>query len=467
MEPLLLVVDDQASILKFLRRTLEQEGYAVLTATRGSEALRVIEDEIPDLVLLDLMLPDMSGLEVLAGLKSQFPAMAVVMMTAYGDVATAVKAMRAGAFDYITKPFNLDQLLVAIQRGLETSRAARELQSMRRRDDLFKHDRDLVPSRSPAMSELYGKVRKIAAGDRTTILIEGESGVGKEVVANLIHDNSGRREQPFLELNCAALPEKLLESEIFGHERGAFTDAVQQKAGLLELAHRGTLFLDEIGEMSIPLQVKLLRILEKQTFRRVGGVKDITVDVRIISATNRDLSAMVSAGAFREDLYYRLKVVPLTIPPLRDRPEDIVPLAEHYLALYSGQFQKRFTGFTPEATASLRRYPWPGNIRELKNVIERAALLEDGERLDAPQLGLDDGKGEGAGGGVLGRDLASALFDPMPDNGVALEELLNRLEYSLVRKALALADGNQTRAARLLGLNRDKLRYRLKTHGIS
>jgi len=422
MKPLILIVDDQESIVFFLEKTLADEGYAVRTATRGRQALQVIEQEIPDLVLLDLKLPDMNGLEVLAELKRQFAGMCVVMITAFGEIETAVQAMRAGAFDYVNKPINLEQLLVVIQKGLESSRAERELSLLRRRDDLFREERDLVPSRSPAMREVYDTVRKIAVGHSTTILVEGESGVGKEVVARLIHSTSARRDHPFLEINCAALPEKLLESELFGHEKGAFTDAVQQKPGLLELAHKGTLFLDEIGEMSVPIQVKLLRVLERMTFRRVGGVKDITVDVRILSATNRDLAGKVRDGSFREDLYYRLKVIPLRIPPLRERPEDILLLAEHFLQSFSLQFRKGFAGIADAAARRLTAYAWPGNIRELRNVIERAVLLE---------------------------------------------ELVSGLEEALVRKAYRTAGGNQTVAARLLQLNRDKLRYRMKAYGIN
>ena len=465
MKPLLLLVDDQASILKFLRKTLELEGYAVRTATSGRAALRVIEKEIPDLVLLDLMLPDLSGLEVLAALKQQFPRICVMMMTAFGDVPTAVQAMRDGAFDYITKPFNLEQLLAAIDRGLESSRNARELYMLRRREDVYGTNEDIVPSRSPAMQKIYSTVHKVAAGEATTVLIEGESGVGKDVVANLIHTASPRRDQPFLDINCAAVPEKLLETELFGHEKGAFTDAVSQKAGLLELAHTGTLFLDEIGEMSIPLQVKLLKIMEKQTFRRVGGVKDITVDVRIISATNRDLSTMVEQGTFREDLYYRLKVVPLRLPPLRERPEDILPLADHFLRHFCARFSKHMTGFTDDAEKSLLEHAWPGNIRELRNVMERACLLEEDERLSSAQLGLEAAVTRTPVSGI-GAEIAAALAEPFPEDGIDLEGIVNGVESSLIRKALADSAGNQSRAARLLGLNRDKLRYRLKKNDV-
>lgn len=465
MKPLILIVDDQESIVFFLEKTLRDEGFEVRTATRGRAALEIIEREIPDLVLLDLKLPDLNGLEVLAQLKRQFSDICVVMITAFGEIETAVQAMRAGAFDYINKPINLEQLLVVIRKGLDATRATRDLDRLRRQENLFQDERDIVPSVAAAMREVYETVRKVAVGQRTTILIEGESGVGKEVIANAIHKTSARRDHAFLEINCAALPEKLLESELFGHEKGAFTDAVQQKPGLLELAHRGTLFLDEIGELSVPIQVKLLRVLEKMTFRRVGGVKDITVDVRIISATNQDLAELVRAGRFREDLYYRLKVIPLRIPPLRERPEDIVLLAEHFLRVFGAQFRKQFTGICPEAAARLRAYGWPGNIRELRNVIERAVLLDSGPLLLPSHLTLGGAAPPQAE--QLLSALESALRDPLPPEGVPLEKLIAEVERALICKAYQLAGNNQTVAARLLHLNRDKLRYRMKTYEIS
>jgi two-component system, NtrC family, response regulator AtoC len=465
MKPRILIVDDQESIVFFLAKTLVDEGYEVRTATRGRQALQLLEEEIPDLVLLDLTLPDLGGLEVLAALKAQFGGLCVIMITAFGEIETAVQAMEAGAFDYINKPINLEQLLVVIRKGLESSRLERELCLRRRHEDLFDIDRSIVPSLAPAMQDVYATVRKIAVGQRTTILIEGEPGVGKDVVAKIIHSTSARRDEPFLELNCAALPQNLIENELFGHEEGVFTDAVQRKQGLLELAHKGTLFLDEIGELSVPIQVKLMRVMEKLTFRRLGGVKDISVDVRILSATNQDLRAMVRAGRFREDLYCLLKVVPLRVPPLRDRQEDILPLAEHFLRQFNQQFRKGFTGLSPQAAAALRAYAWPGNIRELKNVIERAALLEEGPLIEPAHLGL--GAGDGAPDAGFGERLQRALAEPLPPSGVSLEELVSGLEIAMIRKAYQLSGNNQTLAARLLRLNRDKLRYRMKTYDIS
>ncbi|MCK9996190.1 MAG: sigma-54-dependent Fis family transcriptional regulator, partial [Candidatus Krumholzibacteria bacterium] len=309
MKPVILVIDDEEAIRLFLQATLEDEGYEVLTAATGGEGLELARDRVPDLVLLDLMLPDMSGIQVLGGLKSSLPHICVIMITAYRETDTAVQAMKLDAFDYVNKPINLDRLLKVVVKALESNADARRRYRDQHQGDLFGGIDDVVPSQSPCMLEIYDTVRKIAGGESTTVLIEGESGAGKDVVANLIHRTSLRRDSALLEINCAALPEHLLESELFGHEKGSFTGAVAQKKGLLEMADSGTLFLDEIGEMTLPVQVKLLRVLEKMNFRRVGGVEDISVDVRIVAATNRNLEDQVRSGSFREDLYYRLNVV--------------------------------------------------------------------------------------------------------------------------------------------------------------
>jgi len=463
MKPLILVVDDQESIVLFLENTLVAEGYVVQVAADALSALAIVEQSIPDLVLLDLMLPDKSGLEVLSALHQQFPHLCIVMMTAYSETETAVRAMKLGAYDYVEKPIRLQQLLLVIQKGLAVTRSTRELYLLQRQNDLFRSVPDIVPSRSPCMIEVYDTVRKVASGHGTTVLIDGESGVGKDVIANIIHQTSARQEYPFLEINCASLPEQLLESELFGHEKGSFTDATQQKLGLLELAHKGTLFLDEIGEMSVAIQVKLLRVLEKMTFRRLGGLKDISVDVRVLAATNRNLDDLVAQQQFREDLYFRLRVVLLRIPPLRQRREDILPLAKHFLLRYSALFNKKFDRIDDPALTELESYSWPGNIRELKNVIERAVLLEEGTVLEPRHLQLGDGR-------TVPDDLAARLADilrePLPEAGIPFSDLVATVEEALVRKAYAAAGGNQSEAARLLQLNRDKLRYRLKSFGI-
>ncbi len=461
MNAKILIVDDQESILFFLKRTLAEEQYEVLTAENGAKALSLLEKEVPDLVLLDLKLPDRSGLEVLEGIQEVYPDLCVVMMTAFGDVDTAVQAMKAGAFDYVNKPINLEQLLLIIERGLEAGKLHSQLHQLRRRTEIIDPRSEIVPSASPRMLAVYDMIRRIAAGESTTVLIEGESGTGKDVIANLIHQNSPRKDHAFLEINCASLPEELLESELFGHERGAFTDAVQQKRGLLELAHRGTLFLDEIGEMSQTIQVKLLRVLEKMSFRRVGGVRDIQVDVRIVSATNRNLKKCVEAGTFREDLYYRLKVIPLHVPPLRERREDVILLAEHFLKLYSRRFHKRFQRISEEAKKLLLGYPWPGNIRELKNMMERIALLEEGEELQPHQVPIS-GLERSDEDSIIDR-IEAILNSVIPEDGIPYDQLVEGLEKTLIEKAYHEAQGNQSLTAKLLNINRDKLRYRMKT----
>ena len=462
MKPVILLVDDEDTIRLFLEKTLREEGYEALTAATGAEALEITRSELPDLVLLDLKLPDMSGLEVLRQIKEEVPEVCVIMLTAFGDIETAVTAMKKDAFDFVSKPVNLEQLLMTIEKGLESRKLTRELFELRRRFKLDVGD-DYIPGESQQMKEIYEIVKRVAQSDTTTILIQGESGTGKEMIATMIHRYSARRDQPFLEVNCASLPEELLESELFGHEKGAFTDAKNQKVGLLELANKGTLFLDEIGEMSLTIQVKVLRVLERMTFRRVGGTKDIKVSVRIISATNSDLESAVQRKAFREDLYYRLKVVPVFIPPLRERKEDIYLLLKYFLNHFNKQFNKDFREVADAAYDVILNHPWPGNIRELKNMVERIVLLEDDTVLRADHIPQSIRQGT-----VPARELSAvrriegALSRPFPDEGMALEELMDGVERELIGKAMREAGGNQSRAARFLQLNRDKIRYRLK-----
>jgi DNA-binding NtrC family response regulator len=373
--------------------------------------------------------------------------------------------MKLGAFDYLNKPLTLDQILVLAEKGLESQRVLRELSHFRtkRKEAFFK---EFVKGTSPAINRVYQIAEQLAQSDTTTVLIEGESGTGKELVANFIHECSTRRDKPFLEINCAAIPRELLESELFGHEKGAFTDARIRKQGLLELANEGTLFLDEVGEMSLNLQVKLLRVLERMTFRRVGGTKDISVSVRIISATNRDLQRCVTEGTFREDLYYRLKVVPIYVPSLKERKEDIPLLAMHFLRQFNQAFGKGFSGVTPEAEARLLAYHWPGNIRELRNLFERLVLLEDAEFVDVEHLtGAFDRRQE------QGQELAAQLDEILsapgfPDGGIQFESLMESIERALITKASESTRWNQSRTAELLNLKRDKLRYRMKTYGL-
>ncbi len=462
MNPVILLVDDEDTIRLFLEKTLRDEGYEALTAATGGEALETAFDKLPDLILLDLKLPDMNGIEVLKRIKEEIPEICVIMLTAFGDIETAVSAMKKGAFDFVSKPVNLEQLLMTVKKGLESQKLTRELFQLRRQVKLDM-DSNFIPGESPQMKEIYEVVKRVAVSDTTTVLIQGESGTGKEMIATMIHQYSPRKDKPFLEINCASLPEELLESELFGHEKGAFTDAKVQKIGLLELANKGTLFLDEIGEMSLTIQVKLLRVLEKMSFRRVGGTKDIKVSVRLISATNRDLEMAVQNKNFREDLYYRLKVIPIHIPPIRERKEDIYLLMKHFLNQYNKQFNKNFQEIEDEAYEIILEYPWPGNIRELKNMIERIVLLEDDTVLRPKHLPPSI-KG---GAAPLGEATTLRMFEmtlsrPLPSDGIPFEEMLRNAEKEFIVKAMREAGGNQSKASRLLRLNRDKLRYRLK-----
>jgi DNA-binding NtrC family response regulator len=462
LKPVILLVDDEDTIRLFLEKTLRDEGYEALTAATGAEALELTRSELPDLVLLDLKLPDISGLDVLKQIKEEVPEVCVIMLTAFGDIETAVAAMKQQAFDFVSKPVNLEQLLLTIEKGLASRRLTRELFELRRRVRIDIGD-DYIPGESAQMKGIYEIVKRVAESDTTTVLIQGESGTGKEMIATMVHRYSGRRDQPFLEINCASLPEELLESELFGHEKGAFTDAKSQKIGLLELANKGTLFLDEIGEMSLTIQVKLLRVLERMTFRRVGGTKDIKVSVRIISATNSDLESGVRNKTFREDLYYRLKVVPVFIPPLRERKEDIYLLLKHFLNHFNKLFNKGFQDVDEEAYEVILNYAWPGNIRELKNMVERIVLLENDTvlRLAHIPLGIRQGAVPPQELAAV-RRLEMALTRPFAEEGTDFEELLGLVERELIDKAMREAAGNQSRAARLLRLNRDKIRYRLK-----
>jgi DNA-binding NtrC family response regulator len=465
----ILVVDDHDSIRHFLARALEDEGYEVTAVASARAALEAAGRDLPDLVILDLRLPDVNGLSALERLKALDSALPVIILTAFGEVESAVRAMKLGACDYLNKPVNLEQLSVAVSKALESQRTRRELQHLRKRDG-ERYALDFVRGESPAIQSVYAVAEQVARSGTTTVLIEGESGTGKELVANLIHRASPRRDGPFLEINCAAIPKDLLESELFGHERGAFTDARSAKQGLLELADGGTLFLDEVGEMNLTLQAKLLKVLEKMTFKRVGGTKDITVSVRVVSATNQDLTQAVAAGLFREDLYYRLKVVPIRLPALRERGPDILHLARHFLLTFAQAFNKQFRALTPEAEEALLSYPWPGNIRELKNLMERVVLLESGEVLDASMLRLPATAPMSPT--ALAQDdavarIAQILGSPrLPDSGVSAEEILDELERRLILKASEQTGWNQTRTAALLGMRRDRLRYRMKLFGL-
>ncbi len=461
----ILIVDDQESLRHFIEKALVDEGYEVRTAGDGAEATQAFFAETPDLILLDFKLPDTTGIELLKEFKSHVRELPVIMMTAFGEVELAVEAMRQGAFDFLTKPVNLEQVKVVVEKGLDSARMWRELEH-HRRQSRADFGRAFVRGTSPKINQVYETVEKVAGSDSTTVLITGESGTGKQIIAKYIHSRSPRAAEPFLEVNCAAIPGTLLESELFGHEKGAFTDARLQKKGLLELADGGTLFLDEVGELPLTLQVKLLTVLESMTFRRVGGTRDLKVDVRIVSATNQDLEQMVSAQQFREDLYYRLMVVPIKMPSLRERREDIVLLAQHFIHEFSKTFHKGFQRLSDEAKRKLLEYPWPGNIRELRNVCERTVLLEDGEVVEAGQLRLGNPDSTARTGGLieaLERLLIEGMVDP---DGIPFEKLIADIERGLIIRAAETAGWNQSRTAEILGIKRDKLRYRMKIHDL-
>ena len=466
MKATVLVIDDDETIRHFLPRELRAEGYQVLTAESGKAGLQILEKEPVDLVLLDIRMPDLSGIQVLERIRQQWPDQVVVMLTGEPDHETAVQAMRLGARDYLTKGKPIrEELLLVLNRELTSQRLGREVQH-HRQEKSQKFSREFVRGQSQAMQAVYTIVDQVAQSDSTSVLIEGESGTGKELIAHWIHELSARREKPMLEVNCAAIPRELLESELFGHEKGAFTDARQQKQGLLELANGGTLFLDEVGEMSLTIQVKLLRVLERMTFKRVGGTKDITVSVRVISATNQNLESMVREQRFREDLFYRLKVVPIRVPPLRERREDILPLARHFLAQFNRQFGKSFATIEPGAEQILVSYPWPGNIRELRNLFERIVLLSQGVRIQSQHL-------TAAIAPAPSRTDVSSLTvlrgileaGQIPEGGFDLEGTLGGIERDIIRRALDRSGGNQSKTAEVLQMKRDKLRYRMKLYG--
>ncbi len=467
-----LIVDDEKLVRWSLRQKCEEWGYQVLEAENGTAGLRIAHNESPDLVLLDVRLPDQNGIQVLEQLKLAGDARAVIMITADPQLDDVKHALKLGAYDFVGKPLDFDELAVAVKNALETTRLRTEVASLRGQMKRHTGYHDVIGV-SQKMTELMNFVDKVAASEATTILIQGESGTGKDLIAKAIHYQSSRQEKAFVAINCSAIPETLMEAELFGHERGAFTDAKAMKKGLFEVADGGTLFLDEIGELSPLLQAKLLRVLEDQVIRRVGGVRDMQVNVRVIAASNRDLERAVRESTFRQDLYYRLAIISIFLPPLRDRKEDIQPLIDFFIERYNRKFKKSIHGISEDTRRLLMKHDWPGNVRELKNAIERAMILEESNILTAAYLPFAVGQQPT---GLTAFEMSSpqnaatvALPNgrslprlSIPEGGTSLEEV----ERSLVEMALEQANGNQTHAARLLDISRDALRYKLKKFGL-
>ena len=492
IETRILVTDDESLIRWTLQKNLEKAGYGVLLAETGEEALQIIKEEAPDLALIDIGLPGMSGFEVLEkalGIDKNF---IPIMITAFEDVDCVVRAMKLGAFDYITKPFDFKKVQLSIDRALEEYRRKweakhekhygqshrehseehrlrwearslllkggagkllkREVRQLRQKGEGRSAIGNII-GESPEMRKILAMTEKVADTDAATVLVQGESGTGKEMIAQAVHDLSKRSNLPFIALNCAGVAENLLENELCGHEKGAYTDANGLKRGLLELADGGSLFLDEIGDMGQGMQAKVLRLIEQKTFRRIGGVKDLHVDVRIISATNKDLKKLMAEGKFREDLFYRINIVALHLPALRERRDDILPLAHHFIGKYNKDFHKMVRKISQETERFFLAYHWPGNVRELKNIIERAMILGEGDTLLLEHLPRE----------VVGGNQEQPLTGlNLPPEGISME----KLEESLVREALMMTSGNQTKSAKLLGISRDSLRYRMQKFGI-
>jgi two-component system, NtrC family, response regulator PilR len=449
----ILVVDDEPSMREMLGIMLRRAGFAVEVAESRARAGTILAQGAVDMVITDVKLPDGDGIEILRHVKSANPETVVIVMTAFGNTETAVAALKLGAHDYLIKPFDVEELKIVVRNALEKQRLEEE-NLLLKAEFRVQHGMDRMVGASPRMAKVFELVRSVA-GTASTILVQGESGTGKELVAKAVHALSPRRDAPFVSVNCAALPENLLESELFGHMKGAFTDAHQTKKGLFETAHRGTLMLDEVGEMAPSMQVKLLRALQERRVRRVGANDEVEVDVRVIAATNRPLEDLVRDRRFREDLYYRLNVIPILVPPLRERTEDIPLLARHFLERFSREMNKQVTRISEEAMRGLVTYAWPGNVRELENVIERAVALETTGAIMPERLPETFGAPRAAGQASL----------PEFAEGFSLDRHLESIEAALLQRALDEAEGNRAAAARLLGITPRSLRYLIRKHG--
>jgi len=449
----ILIVDDEESMRHMLTLLLRREGYEVQAVSQGSEALNLVASESFDFILSDIVMPSMGGLELLQALKDKKVEATIIMMSAYGTLDTAVEAMKKGAYDYISKPFRPDEILLALRKAEERENLRKE--NLRLRQEVHReYAFGNIIGKSPQMRQLFATIKKISEY-KTSVLLLGESGTGKEMVARCLHYNSPRSSGPFVAVSCAAIPETLLESELFGHERGAFTDAKKEKKGSFELAHQGTLFLDEIGEMSLAAQVKLLRVLQEGEIKRLGSERPLTVDVRIIAATVQDLTKAVAEGKFREDLFYRLNVLPINLPPLRARKEDIPLLIDHFIIKYNQQHKLPIEGISEEALGRLLNYSWPGNVRELENIVERAMILTQSRRIGVENLPSE----------ILGstpqweKDLLGDKY--------SIKEVNRIMEAELIRKALKKTKGNRTQAAKLLEISHPALLSKIKEYGIN
>lgn len=456
MSAKILIVDDEDLIRWSLAESLKAENHEILTARSGEEAVKIYSEESPDLVLMDIKMPGIDGIETLKRIKEIDDFAQVIMITAYTDVNTAIKAMKTGAVDYIIKPFNIEEVKIIIEKSIESLRLKREYTKLKEEAEK-KYESIKIIGKSEQIKRVLSLAEKLTTTDVSCVLITGESGVGKELIARIIHFNSERRKRPFMEIDCTSLSPTLIESELFGHEKGAFTDAKAMKRGLLEISDGGTVFLDEIAELPTSSQVKLLRFIETRTFKRVGGIKDIKVDVRIIAATNRNLEEYIKEKKFREDLYFRLNVVPIHIPPLRERKEDIPLLIDYFIEQFNKKFKKNIKGLDEETKSIVMEYSWPGNVRELKNSIERAVLLASDEFIRKEHL-------------LLNKDFLQEKEKEFPDDEqkepVPDSFNLEEIEKQLLIKALQEAKGNKSLAARLLGITRDTLRYRMRKYGI-
>jgi len=451
----ILVVDDESIIRENLERILKEENYAVSSVDNGTDALGILETTDMDVVLLDLNLPDLSGLDVLRKAKVLDPELMVIVITGYASVDSAVEALKLGAYDYIKKPFKADVIKLIVRLAFEAQQLRKKVGSLERRVKQIPAQLNII-AESEEMRHILEQVTEVARHEGATVLITGESGTGKQVVAQSVHNLSPRKEMPFLEINCAALPDNLLESELFGYEKGAFTDARQRKKGLFEAAEGGTVFLDEIGEIPLNLQAKLLGVLENRRFRRLGGYKDIAIDVRIVAATNIDPKKAIEEKRFREDLYYRLNVFPIHIPPLRERPDDILALARLFLLKFSRQFGKNFQEVDPKAGEYLKQYAWPGNARELRNVLERICIMYNDTNLKVSHMPRE----------IVSFEDAESYIE-IPENVLDIEAVVDQVTCQLIHRAMKKSDGNTANAARLLGIPRGTLRYKLKKYKIN